>query len=238
MYVSVSQQYIKSRIETMESPQLQFDSKNKYWQTYLSFVLNSVDKKYFTTSGWKVRLQTGLNYSQSPDIQITSDGNSVPSDTLGYNFDNFKKLLVTADHYSPLSQKFVFSQHAVLGMIASDNPYPGNTFHVGGISEQIMNQVVFAGLNEWEVRTGSIATFQLGLQYKLAKMAYVTGRANVGVFDFYRGSDKETETASTFLSGYGLTFGLMTPIGPIEMTTMYCDQDGRLRTHLNIGFRF
>lgn len=238
MYLAVNQAYVKSRIKTIESPDLMFDGKNKYWQTYLSFVFNSLDKKYFTTSGWKVRFQGGINYRQSPDNEISSGGTELPGDTLGYNYDNFTRLFFSVDHYAPVGHKFVFSQNSTFGMIPADNPYPGNTFHVGGISEQILNQVVFAGLNEWEVRTGSIATFQLGMQYKMAKLAYLTGRVNVGVFDFYHGSDAVNESSATFLSGYGLTFGLMTPIGPIELTSMYCDQDGRLRTHLNLGFRF
>jgi NTE family protein len=242
MYVGLSQQFNRSKIKTLESPDVSYEGKNTYWQTYLSFVLNSMDKKYFATGGWKVRWQTGFNYRQSPDFTVTANGVVHPNDSLGYNYDNYMRIFVTADHFSPLSTKVVLLQNATFGLIASDNPYPGNTFHVGGISEQIMNQVVFAGLNEWEVRTGSIATFQLGLQYKLAKSAYITGRANIGVFDFYGNPTVDATTQSTgkstFISGYAATFGLMTPIGPIEMTTMYCDQDGKLRTNLNIGFRF
>jgi NTE family protein len=238
MYIGLSQQYINSRIKTTESPTVSFDGKNAFWSTYLSLGISSVDKKYFTTNGWRVRMDAGYSYGQSPDFTKVTNGIVQTHDSLGYNYSNFSRVLMQAEHFSPLNHKFVLSQRGSFGLIAAENPYPGNTFHVGGISEQILNQVVFAGLNEWEIRTGSIAIFQLGLQYKLSKSAYITGRANVGVFDFYHSASSTNTSNGTFISGYALTFGLMTPIGPIEMTTMYCDQDGTVRTNLNLGFRF
>jgi len=77
-----------------------------------------------------------------------------------------------------------------------------------------------------------------GLQYKLAKSVYLTGRVNLALYNFDNSSSNNLSGDDNFLSGYGLTFGFDSAIGPIEITSMYCDQDGRLRTNLNLGFRF
>ena len=49
--------------------------------------------------------------------------------------------------------------------------------------------------------------------------------------DFYDNPDK-------FLSGYGLTLGIESPIGPLEFTFMYSDQSKILKNYVNLGFRF
>ncbi|MEO8146535.1 MAG: patatin-like phospholipase family protein [Bacteroidia bacterium] len=238
MYIGLSQQYNNSRLKTIGSPATTFDGTNTFWNSYLSFIYNSIDKKYFTTKGWKVRASAGYVYNQSPDFTVVNDGVEVNNDSLGYNYGNYVRLLVKADHFTPLNTKFVFTQNVSLAYMITDNPYLPNSFQVGGISENLLNQVTFAGLSESEVKTGSIASGQLGLQYKLAKTAYLTGRVNVGLYDFHNVAMSDISLNNNFLSGYGLTFGLMSPIGPIELTAMYCDQDGKVRSNLNLGFKF
>ncbi len=94
------------------------------------------------------------------------------------------------------------------------------------------------GLSESEVKTGSIASAQLALQYKLSKKAYLTGRFNAGLYDFHQVSIDHINADNNLLTGYGLTLGLNSIIGPLEFTVMHCDQDSKVRTNLNIGFSF
>jgi NTE family protein len=238
MYIGIGQQYTNSRITSPESPNLTYNGTNTYWNTYLSFVLNSCDKKYFTANGWLVRAEAGYVYNQSPDFEYTYNNESVSSDSLGLNYENYARLFITADHYLSLSPKFVFSQQATLAYIIADNPYIANNFLVGGISRVIRNQVPFAGLNESEVKTGSIISAQLGLQYQLAKKMFLTGRFNMALYDFQKPESGKITAANNLLTGYGLTFGYDSAIGPIEMTAMYCDQDAKVRYNLNLGYRF
>jgi NTE family protein len=78
---------------------------------------------------------------------------------------------------------------------------------------------------------------QFGLQYALSHKVFLTGRVNGAVREFTQ-LEVDDLRASDFLSGYGLTFGYDSPLGPIELTTMYCDQDGMVRTGINIGYEF
>jgi NTE family protein len=125
-----------------------------------------------------------------------------------------------------------------LAYLASEGPYIANTFLAGGVNEIIRNQVPFVGLDESEVKTGSIGTALLGLQYNMFKNTYLTARVNAALYNFHDLAFDEITAKNNLLSGYGLSFGLNSPLGPIELTGMYCDQDGKVRTNISLGFSF
>lgn len=234
-YVGLGQQHVLSKIKTKESPSLVYNGNNDYWYTYLNYVLNNVDKKYFPTNGWFVRAEAGYVYGQNPDFEYSYNETTVNSDSLNLNYDDYAKIFVRVNHFSPLNSKFSFNQSASFAYLIADTPYIANNFLAGGVNEIIRNQVPFAGLDESEIKTASIATIQLGLQYNVLKSMYLTGRFNAGLYDFHN----STITAEdNLLTGYGLTFGYDSAIGPIEVTGMYCDQDGKVRTNIRLGFNF
>jgi NTE family protein len=133
---------------------------------------------------------------------------------------------------------FSWSQNLTLAWLSETNPYIADNFVVGGVREIIRNQVSFTGLSESEIKTGSIASVQIGLQYKLAKKALLTGRTNAALYNFYKTGFNSITAKNNLLTGYGLTFGYDSPIGPLEFTVMYCDQDGKVRNNINIGYSF
>ena len=237
-YIGLSQQYNRSVIKTRESPAVIYDGRNKFWHTYLSYHFNNLDKKYFTTKGWKVEGDAGYIYKQDGEATVTKDSVAYNADSLGVIFKNLARINLRAEHFVPLNKKFVLIQQAAFGYMLTKEPYKGNVFQVGGIADNVLNQVQFAGLDESEVKTGSILSGQLGLQWKCTGSIYITGRANVALYDFYKVKLNDISAKNNFLSGYSLTAGVMTPIGPIEITGMYCDQDGKVRSNLNLGYRF
>jgi NTE family protein len=237
-YVGLSHQFNNSRLKTVELPDVTFKTKDRYYHSYLTYHYNNVDKKYFTTKGWKIRANAGFVYQQRMDYSTVENGVEAPSDTALFDTQDYGRLFFKVDHYSSLRPKFVFIQNLTVGYLTSDNPFLTNGFQMGGVGENLINQVPFYGLNDAEIKTGSVASLQLGLQYKLAKSVYLTGRVNLALYNFDNSSSNNLSGGDNFLSGYGLTFGFDSAIGPIEITSMYCDQDGRLRTNLNLGFRF
>jgi NTE family protein len=160
------------------------------------------------------------------------------ADSLGVTFKNLVRINLRAERFVPLNKKLVLLGKAAFAYMSVKDPYKATIFQVGGIADNVLNQVQFAGLNESEVKTGSLLSGQLGLQWKFFGSLYITGRVNVALYDFYKVSLNDISVSNNFLSGYSLTVGLMTPIGPIEMTAMYCDQDGKVRPNLNLGYRF
>ena len=237
-YVGLSHQFNNARLKTVELPDVTFKTKDRYYHSYLSYHYNNVDKKYFTTKGWRIRANAGFVYRQRMDYSTVENGVETPSDTALFDTQDYGRLFFKIDHYSPLRSKFAFIQNLTFGYLSSDNPFLTNGFQLGGVGENLINQVSFYGLNDAEIKTGSVASLQLGLQYKLAKSVYLTGRVNLALYNFHNQSSNNMSGDDKFLSGYGLTFGFDSAIGPIEVTSMYCDQDGRVRTNINLGFRF
>jgi len=237
-YFGVGQQFNYSRINTEESPGLIYNGNNKYWYSYLTYVLNNTNKKYFPTQGWNVKAKAGYIYSQNPEYEYSYNDTTVSSDTVSVNANNYFKIMINATHYSELNSKFSWSQNLTLAYIIQDNPFLADKFIVGGMNDNLLNQAPFAGLNVSEIKSGSIASAQFGLQYKLSKKAYVTGRFNAALYNF-QGTGFDNITAkNNLLTGYGLTFGYDSVLGPLELTVMYCDQDAMVRNYVNIGYTF
>lgn len=234
-YAGIGQQFVHSTIKTIETADLVSKGHNRNWYSYLTYRLNNVNQKYFPTSGWNVKAEAGYAYGQDPEFEYVQKDSATHIDTSLYNYDDCFNSFMNVSHYTELNSKFSWSQRLSFAYISRRNPYIMNRYMVGGTNEIIRNQIPFVGLNESEVKTGSIAALQLGLQYALAKKAFITGRANAALYDFY---DKPLDAKNNFLSGYGLSFGYSSLLGPIEFTTMYCDQDKTVRTNINIGFSF
>jgi NTE family protein len=237
-YIGANHQFNNSRLRTIESPDITFKTKDRYYHTYLGYQYNNVDKKYFTTRGWRIRVDAGIVYGQRTDYSTIENGNETSTDTTLFDTKNYGRLFFKADRFASVHPKLVFIQNITAGFLTSDQPYPTNAFQLGGIGENFINQVQFYGLNDIEIKTGSVVSGQLGLQYKLAKSIYLTGRVNIALYNFHNESFSSLSASRNFLSGYGLTFGYDSAIGPIDITAMFCDQDGSFRTNVNLGFRF
>jgi NTE family protein len=237
-YFGAGQQYNNSKIKTKESPNFIYNGNNDYWYSYLTYVVNNTNKKYFPTQGWNVKARVGYVYGQDIEYEYSINDSTVNSDSIALNNADYFKILINATHYSEISSKFSWSQNLKLAFINAGNPFIADNFIVGGMDDNMLNQVPFAGLNVSEIKTGSIASLQFGLQYRMTKRTYLTGRVNAALYDFQGvGFDKLTAN-NNILTGYGLTFGYDSGIGPIELSLMYCDQDGTLRNYINIGYTF
>ncbi|MEJ0057547.1 MAG: hypothetical protein WDN75_19030 [Bacteroidota bacterium] len=111
-----------------------------------------------------------------------------------------------------------------------------NFYSVGGINDFIRNQVPFVGLPENQVNAGSIGAFMAGIQFEPFTNIVTTFRANVGLYDFL---DKTPdELTRNFLSGYALSGGYRSAIGPIEISLIYSDQSRTFKGYVNLGFTF
>ena len=125
-FIGVGQQYIVSKIKTIETPALIYNGTNNYWYSYLSYHLNNVNQKYFPTNGWLVQCDAGYVYNQSPDFEYSYQDSTVNSDSLHLNYNNYVRLFLRAAHFGAINRKFTFFQNATLAYIIADNPYIAN----------------------------------------------------------------------------------------------------------------
>ena len=118
-YIGLSQQYNRSFIKTPESPAVIFDGKNKFWHTYLSYRSNNIDKRYFTTKGWKVKADVGYIYNQKGDIAVKQDSIVYNADSLGFTFKNMVRINLRAEHFVPLNTKVVLLEQAAFAYMSN-----------------------------------------------------------------------------------------------------------------------
>ena len=110
-------------------------------------------------------------------------------------------------------------------------------YSLGGFQDFLRNQITFAGLKENQVN--SIASAQLGVQVEPFPKLLVTARANAALYDF-AGLKPEDRGKANFLSGYSLSAGHRSFLGPTELSLHYNDQSRTFAGYMCIvvGFSF
>ncbi len=212
-----------------------FEGANTYMASYVYYKHNTLNKRNFSTKGWRIEGNIGLVYNQHPTAITLKDGTGVEkSDTL--DLHSYFQVHVKAENFVPLSRKFTFlTQFNTAINFNQDNAYL-NFFNVGGINDFVRNQIPFTGLPEYAVNTHSISVLMLGLQYQITRSLYTTLRLNTAVYDFL--DTRQSLSFDNFLSGAGLSIGYDSGIGPLSLTTMYNAESGNVYGYVNIGFPF
>jgi NTE family protein len=202
--------------------------------SYFYFAINSQDRKLYPHRGVDMQLETGGVYHQQTGYRIYKDGTEVMPGDYGYKFNNYHRTLFQMKYSVPFSR--VSTVQLQLGGAANFTHQQGliNAFLLGGLNNVVRNQLPIVGLREAEITTSSAATVQLSYQYEFMRNTYAIPRVGVALYDFLG----DVSAKYKYMSGYGLTGGYASFLGPIEGSVMYCDQDGRLRMYVNIGFNF
>jgi len=202
--------------------------------SYLYFGVNSLDRKIYPHRGLDLHLESGWVYHQQTRYRLYKDGVEVQPDDYGYTFNDYQRTILQAKYNVPFSPKGTLQLHIGGGANFTHHQGPINAFLLGGLNNVIRNQLPIVGIREAEITTSSAATLQLSYQYEFMRNIYAIPRAGVALYDFLGDVDAKYK----YMSGYGLTGGYSSFMGPIEASVMYCDQDGRLRMYVNIGFNF
>ena len=214
-----------------------FEGSNTYLISYIYYKHNTLNKRHFSTRGWKIDGTLGLIYNQHPSDITVLDGNgnvTVKGDSL--SLDAFTQLRFKVENFTPLSRKVtLFSQFNTAINFSEDDSY-FNFFNIGGINDFVRNQVPFAGLPEYTLNSNSVSVLMLGVQYQITRRFYGAVRLNGAVYDYML--DEENVTLNNFLSGAALSFGYDSGIGPLSISTMYCPQSDKVYGYVNIGFPF
>jgi NTE family protein len=175
-------------------------------------------------------------YGQNPNLRFTLDGQSVSTDTIDFKLHSYQQLKLKAGHYFPLHPHWTLITQFNSGVNFNYQELSLNFYSVGGINDFIRNQVPFVGLAENQVNAASVAAFMTGVQFEPFNNIVTTFRANVGLYDFVDKSPDEI--TKNFLSGYAISGGYRSAIGPIEISLIYSDQAKQFKGYVNLGFTF
>lgn len=234
MAVGIGSRYeflnINPRYESVEILRGNGNQMNSYF--YVG--INSQDRKIYPRRGVDLQFESGWVYRQQEGYRLYKDGVEVPPGDYNYDFNNYQRTLMQMKYSIPFNYNGTLQVQLGGAANFSHRQGPVNAFLLGGLNNVIRNQLPIVGIREAEITTSSAATFQLSYQYEFMRNTYAIPRAGVALYDFLG----DVSAKYKYMSGYGLTGGYSSFLGPIEASLMYCDQDGRLRMYVNIGFNF
>ncbi len=213
-----------------------FEAKGRFSsvKSYVYLNFNNLDQTLFPKKGLKFASEFGLVYAQDPKLTITQNG--MPAGTSALNFENYTRLTVDGNMYAPVNNHWVILSEFQAGINFTNKQNVLNNFNIGGINGNFRNQIRFAGLQEATLNTSTVTSLQLGVRYTLFNNVFVIARVNGLLKDF--GTESNATSNNKFLSGYALTFAYKSPIGPLELSGMYCDQSKRLQSYVTFGIPF
>ena len=216
---------------------LEAKGRNGFLNSFAYIGVNRLDRSVYPQRGVKFNAEFGLVYNQKPNITFYSNGIPITNtDSLDINYDNYQRLMVHLENYTPVANRVTFFTLFQAGINLNYKQNLVNNFQVGGLVKTIRNQIVFAGLEETTLSTPSVATFMLGLNYRIAKNTYVSLKTNALVNNFIS-KDRKLKF-DNWLTGHALTFAYNTPIGPLEFSLAYSDQAQKVLTYVNFGIAF
>ena len=204
------------------------------FKSYVYFKYNNLNQIFFPTKGLKINAELAQVYNQEPNLILYQNG--VPVIPSNLNFDNYTRLTLDASLFTPINKRFTFLSEFQAGINFTNQKNILNNFLIGGINGSFRNQIRFAGLQEATVNSSSVTALQLGLRYNLANNIYIIGRINGLIKDF--ATNRNSTSSKDGLTGYALTFAYKTPIGPLELSAMYCDQSKKIQSYVMFGIPF
>lgn len=234
MALGVGTRWEYMRVKPKISPYVELDGNNKQYQSFLYYGLNTIDRKLYPTRGAQIQLEGGVVYGQNPDITLREMGEVLPLDSLGYNFNDYQRLTLKMNYYFPLSRKSTLNVNGYAGFNFNYDLELLNDFMIGGVTDFSRNQIPFVGLYDGEINTSSVGAVQLGWQYEAFRNLFLIPRVNAAVYDL----NGKANPKYKYVTGYGITAGFASRLGPMEATVMYSDQASILKGYVNLGFHF
>ncbi len=210
--------------------------KNDFVTGYVYWGVNTLDRAVLPRKGVRIDGEAGLVINQTPYVKVFMGGIEIPSDSLGIVYNDYQRAWMNVETYSRLGSRFTLSTLTQLGVNFNYDQNVFNDFVIGGLTRMFRNQIMFAGLEEGSFFTTSVAALQVGLRYNITGNLYVTGRTN-GLMNNFISTDNRLQSPR-YLTGHSLTVGYNFAMGPLEVSTMYCDQSKRVVSYINIGIPF
>ncbi len=119
--------------------------------------------------------------------------------------------------------------------IGSDAAFPYNIF-LGGVGENYINYTYsFLGYRFMELVGRNALIGGVNMYLEVDKNQYLSMRANWGRMET---TFDNLFDDGTLLDGYGISYGIMSPLGPIEFTLMTSSNHSRIFSYFTLGYWF
>ena len=208
-------------------------------EAFLGWKLNSLDRHAFPRNGVKLSINTTYFFNQKPSYRFTNHQSEVPTDLseIGINISNYLQFSFNWESWLEVNSRMSSFNQLQLGYNYLYEQSFINNFNLGGTYPFLKNQIVFAGLNEYEIITKSAAVGTMGWQYNIWDEFVVTPLVNAALYDFDLGNLYDISN-DNFILGGGLKIGYFSAVGPLEVTFSYSPQTSKVLAYINLGWTF
>lgn len=238
-YSSLGTSFFRYDLKPKILADITIDGNNNGFETYFKWNYHTLNRNAFPLSGQKFNFQASYIHNQNPSLVFTSyqDDNIVLIEP-DIEISNFFQTFINYEAYKPGNERLTHIFRIQSGYNFNYNQGFLNNFNVGGTSSFLQKQIIFSGLNDYEIITQSALTGLYGLQYDMGKNLFITGLLNAGMYDFYLEKLNKVNYQSNAILGGGLSLGYLSLLGPIEIIFSYSPQTDKIIGYVNIGWAF
>jgi len=199
----------------------------------------SLDRHAFPRRGIKFEFNTSFYFNQRTSMEfIDSEGQSSRDlSEIDIEINNYLQFFINWASWLQVSPSLSSFNQLQAGYNVFYEQRFINMFNMGGTYPFLKNQVVFAGLNEYEILTDAVVVYTMGWQYNVWDEFMLKPLINAGLFDF-KLQDLLQVNRDNFILGAGLSVGYLSAIGPLEVTLSFSPKTQKFLTYLNLGWTF
>jgi len=209
---------------------LEVDGRNRFFAHYIFFQANTLDHNIYPNEGIRLYSEFRSISGQKSKLRYYSGGFPFfPEEKLVVQTSNYFQTLFQLEIYKTLNPKNTFLVHLQNGFSFNELPDYFNTFHIGGINNLYRNQIVFPGLPDYIIQTGSLGSLHLGLRRQIASSMYLTWRSGTVVYE---------QDEIQYATGHALTFAYNSIFGPVEFSATFSEKTKKILPYVNVGFLF
>ena len=201
---------------------------------------NTLDKRFFPTSGSLLNLDARLYFSINEFYSGRRAGHSSIEGDIYVPYNSLFSTHIDFEKYFDLSRRINLSVRVLGGFSSHPMPMTGHRF-IGGIpSTSRSGDVPFIGLAPRERATDNYAIARTNFRYRFMKSLYVTGVVNA-LYSSHEPLSKATSLEihnEDFLLGYGIMAEYGTLFGPIQFGIGKNSANKALRGYFSLGYMF
>ena len=205
---------------------------NLYSYLYLNYYYENLDAPSFARHGWRINMTGKMVFFNGVADDVTMAGLS--NEGIQSSFITYVDVLKMIPVGSKSAIKFELEGGMKIGTAEAPMFYQ---FMVGGQSQMkyLDNILVFSGLDFTSKIIDHIAVNKIAWQWNFYKSLYSTLHIDYGYLsDTYN----NWFDPNSFVIGYGLSLGVDTMLGPVEVNMMGSNINSGVTGFINVGYWF
>lgn len=227
----------KVSVKPQTQSRISIDGRNTYLQAYMRYEYNSHDRLFLPRRGTYFLFEPSYIFSQNLNVTFNSSGDPIENpDSLGIGYEPFFRAKMQVQKVLPVGTKNFITLQSEAAANFNTSQFVFHDFIVGGMQPMMRNQVTMAGIQDASLFVNSLIKGSINWRYQFSGSVYTASSYSLMYHSFLK--DQLAPVEGKLLSGYALTLGIDSPIGPLEFSFIYSDQSRRLKNYVNMGFRF